>query len=52
MIALNLSEIAAATNGKLVGEDKVIQNIVTDSRALKAGELSTTLSILYLGLKR
>jgi len=39
VIALNLSEIATATNGTLIGEDRVIQNIVTDSRALKAGEL-------------
>lgn len=39
MIPLNLSEIAQATNGKLVGEDTVIHQLSTDSRALNKDDV-------------
>ena len=39
MIPLQLSEIAQALDGQLIGEDKVIHQIVTDSRALQSGEV-------------
>ena len=39
MIPLHLAEIAQAVNGKLVGEDKVINHISTDSRHLKDGDV-------------
>ena len=39
MIPLTLSEIAKALEGQLVGDDVVIQQIGTDSRALKAGDV-------------
>ena len=39
MITLSLSEIALATNGKLVGEDIKINAIGTDSRALNKHDL-------------
>lgn len=39
MIPLHLSEIAQALDGQLQGEDKVIHQIGTDSRALQSGEV-------------
>jgi UDP-N-acetylmuramoyl-tripeptide--D-alanyl-D-alanine ligase len=39
MITLCLADIAQALDGKLVGENITINNINTDSRALKSGEL-------------
>jgi len=38
MIPLLLSELAQVLNGKLVGEDITITQLVTDSRALKCDE--------------
>lgn len=39
MISLHLSEIAQALDGQLIGDDKIINQISTDSRALQAGEV-------------
>ena len=39
MIPLLLSELAKAADGKLVGEDKTIHQLVTDSRALTVGDV-------------
>lgn len=39
MIALTLSELSQAVNGKLLGESTTIMSISTDSRALKAGDV-------------
>ncbi len=39
MISLRLSEIALATEARLVGLDLDIQSVSTDSRAIKAGDL-------------
>ncbi|MEW6989264.1 UDP-N-acetylmuramoyl-tripeptide--D-alanyl-D-alanine ligase [Colwelliaceae bacterium 6441] len=39
MIPLHLSEIATALNGQLIGEDKVIHQVGTDSRALQANDV-------------
>lgn len=38
MIPLTLAEIAQAVNGRLVGDDLTVKNIVTDSRSLQAGD--------------
>lgn len=39
MISLALSDIARATQGKLIGADRVIDCISTDSRALQSGQV-------------
>lgn len=39
MITMNLTDIASATDGKLVGENIAIDAIVTDSRALTTGQV-------------
>lgn len=39
MIPLTLAEIAKAVNGRLVGDNLTVDNIVTDSRSLQAGDV-------------
>ena len=39
MIPLTLSEIAEALNGKLIGDDSVIEQVTTDSRTLVEGDV-------------
>ena len=39
MISLSLSEIASCVDGQLVGSEKIIESITTDTRAINAGEL-------------
>ncbi len=39
MIEMNLSEIAACVNGKLVGADAIVKGVSIDTRTLKLGQL-------------
>lgn len=39
MISLSLTEIASAIDGQLVGQDTKVEQIVTDSRTLRSGEM-------------
>lgn len=56
MISLTLKEIAQAVNGQLIGIDnaqseRVITEIVTDSRAVNSNELQNNDELLFLALK-
>jgi len=44
MRAFTLSEIASATNGTLIGEDRLIETVSTDSRSIEAGALFVALT--------
>ncbi len=43
MSRLNLSELAALVDGRLVGEDRAFDGVSTDSRTIQAGELFVAL---------
>jgi len=44
MIPLLLSDIASALNGQLIGEDIVVNNITTDTRAIQQGDMFLALN--------